>query len=50
MSKNKIKKLKNAFMYKSCIKNNKLRIKRLMFYTSSQRYYDNKESLKLNEY
>jgi hypothetical protein len=36
-SKNKLKKLKNAFLAGGCLKNSIMRLKRLLFYTSSER-------------
>lgn len=47
MSKNKIKKLKNAFLDKRALKNQRHKNKRLLFYTSSQRYYEKKQTLKI---
>lgn len=47
MSKNKMNKLKNAFLDKGALKNQKHKNKRLLFYTSSQRYYDKKQTLKI---
>ena len=47
MSRNKINKLKNAFLDKGALKNQRHKKKRLLFYTNSQRYYDKKQSLKI---
>lgn len=43
-SKNKLNKLKNSFMYKTALKNKQMRLKRIMFYTASER----KENKKIN--
>lgn len=47
-SKNKLKKLKNAYLWKTCLKNGKgSRQKRLQFFTKSERNQIKKQSVKL---
>lgn len=46
-SKNKKKKLKNAFCVGAVFKDKKLRLKRLMFFTASQRKNNNKQLIEL---
>ena len=47
-SKNKLNKLKNANLWKTCLKNGKgSRQKRLQFFTKSERNHIKKQSIKL---
>jgi hypothetical protein len=45
-SENKKKKLKNAFLAKTQLKNKKNRLKRLLFYTPSQRKFEKQQEMK----
>lgn len=48
-SKNKMKKLKNSFYYKTYLKNKISKLKRGLFFTASQRYFEKTESFKNEE-
>ena len=48
-SENKIRKLRNSWMYKTYIKNKKSKMKRGLFFTASQRYYEKYQSFKNEE-